>query len=119
MDGATTSALAALAGSLVGGLTTLCGSWLNQQAQARVQERAEDRTTREALYKDFIIEASRLFGDALLNDKPDMPKLIALYAMVSRMRVRSSPGVVKKAEKVARTIADTYFRPNKSLRELH
>ncbi|HWT79859.1 MAG TPA: hypothetical protein VN648_13820 [Candidatus Methylomirabilis sp.] len=119
MDGATTSALAALAGSLVGGLTTLCGSWLSHQAQARAQEKAEDRTTREALYRDFIVEASRLFGDALMTDKPEISKLIELYAMVSRMRVRSSPRIVENAEKVARIIADTYFAPNKSLRELH
>ena len=119
MDGATTSALAALAGSLVGGLTTLCGSWLSQQAQARAQAKAEDRTTRETLYRDFIVEASRLFGDALVNDKPELSKLIGLYAMVSRMRVRSSPRIVENAEKVARTIADTYFASNKTLRELH
>ncbi len=119
MDGATTSALAALAGSLVGGLTTLGGSWLSQRAQARAQETAQDRTTREALYRDFIVEASRLFGDALVNDKPDISELIGLYAMVSRMRIRSSSRIVENAEKVARIIADTYFAPNKSLRELH
>jgi hypothetical protein len=119
MDGATTSALAALAGSVVGGLTALGTSWLTQQAQARAQEKAEDRTTREALYRDFIVEASRLFGDALVNDKPELSKLVGLYAMVSRMRVRSSPRIVENAEKVARIIADTYFAPNKSLHELH
>jgi hypothetical protein len=119
MDGATTSALAALAGSVVGGLTALGTSWLTQQAQARAQEKAEDRTTREALYRDFIVEASRLFGDALVNDKPELSKLVGLYAMVSRMRVRSSLRIVENAEKVARIIADTYFAPNKSLHELH
>jgi hypothetical protein len=119
MEGTAISALAALAGSVVGGLTALGTSWLTQQAQARAQEKAEDRTTREALYRDFIVEASRLFGDALVNDKPEISKLIALYAMVSRMRVRSSPRIVENAEKVARIIADTYFAPNKSLRELH
>ncbi len=95
------------------------GSWLSQWAQARAQERAGDRATREVLYRDFIVEASRLFGDALVNDKPEMSKLIGLFAMVSRMRVRSSPRIVENAEKVARTIVDTYFAPNKTLRELH
>jgi len=119
MDGPTITALAALSGSIIGGLTALGTSWLTQQAQARAQEKAEDRTMREALYRDFIVEASRLFGDALVNDKPEISKLIGLYAMVSRMRVRSSPRIVENAEKVARIIADTYFAPNKSLRELH
>ena len=58
MDGATISALAVLAGSVVGGLTALGTSWLPQQAQARAGENAEDRTAREALYR--FVEASRL-----------------------------------------------------------
>ena len=119
MDGQTIVALAALTGSVVGGVTALATSWLTQQAQARARENAEDRTAREALYSDFIVEASRLFGDALVNDKPEMSNLIGLFAMVSRMRVRSSSRVIENAEKVARTIVETYFTPNRTLRELH
>ena len=119
MDGAPISALAALAGSVIGGLTALATSWLTQQAQARAQENTRDLTAREALYSDFIVEASRLIGDAWVNDKPEMSKLIGLYAMVSRMRVRSSPRVIEDAEKVARTIVETYFTPNRTLREVY
>jgi len=119
MDGAPISALAALAGSVVGGLTALGTSWLTQQAQARLQENARDRTAREALYSDFIVEASRLIGDAWVNDKPEMSKLIGLYAMVSRMRVRSSARVIETAEKIALTIVETYFTPNRTLREVY
>jgi len=119
MDGASISALAALAGSVVGGLTALGTSWLTQQAQARAQERASDRSAREALYRDFIVEASRLYGDALVHDKTEVSNLVGLYAMVSRMRVRSSPRVVEHAGKVARTIVESYLTPNKTLRELH
>ena len=119
MDGATISALAALTGSVVGGLTALGTSWLTQQAQARLRENAEDRTAREALYRDFIVEASRLLGDAWVNDKPEMSNLIGLYAMVSRMRVRSSPRVIEIAGKVALTVVETYFAPNRTLREVH
>jgi len=119
MDGPTITALAALSGSIIGGLTALGTSWLTQQAQARAQEKAEDRTTREVLYRDFIVEASRLFGDALVNDKPEISKLIGLYAMVSRMRVRSSSRVIENAERVARTIVETYFTPNRTLREVY
>ncbi len=118
MEGSTISALAALTGSVIGGLTALGTSWLTQQVQARARINAEDRTAREALYSDFIVEASRLYGDALVNDKPEMSKLIGLFAMVSRMRVRSSPRVVENAEQVARTVVETYFTPNKTLREL-
>ncbi len=119
MDGPTISAFAALAGSVVGGLTALVTSWLSQQAQARTRENAEDRMARETLYGDFIVEASRLYGEALTHDNPEIPNLVGIYAMVSRMRVRSSLRVIENAERVARTIVETYFGPNKTLRELH
>ena len=119
MDGLSISALAALSGSLIGGLTALGGSWLRQVAEARLQEEAEDRTTREALYRDFIVEASRLYGDALMHDKAEVSELIGLYAMISRMRVRSSPRVIRHAEKVALNIVNTYLGPNRTFRDLH
>lgn len=52
-------------------------------------------------------------------DTTEVSNLVGLYAMVSRMRVRSSPRVVENAERVARTIVETYLAPNKNLRELH
>jgi hypothetical protein len=109
--------LAALAGSVVGGLTAFATSWLTQQAQARARERAGDRTAREALYRDFIVEASRIYGDAMTHDTTEVSNLVGLYAMVGRMRIRSSPRVVENAERVARTIVETYLAPNKTLRE--
>jgi hypothetical protein len=119
MDGATLSALAALTGSVVGGVTALGTSWLTQQAQARVQDRAGDRAVREALYKDFIVEASRLYGDALTHDKAEISNLVGIYAMISRMRVRSSPRIVENADRVVQTIVETYLSPNRTFRELH
>lgn len=119
MDGATISALAALTGSVVGGLTALTTSWLTQQAQARAQDRAGDLATREALYKDFIVEASRLYADALTHDKAEVSNLVGVYAMISRMRVRSSPRIVQNADRVVQTIIETYLAPNKTFRELH
>ena len=119
MEAATISALAALAGSVVGGVTALGTSWLTQQAQARAQDRAGDRAAREALYRDFIVEASRLYGDALTHDKAEISNLVGIYAMISRMRVRSSPRIVENADKIVQTIVETYLSPNKTLRELH
>ncbi len=51
------SAFAALAGSVVGGFMMLASGWLNQNAQARAEDRAHHRTRREELYKDFIEES--------------------------------------------------------------
>ena len=112
-------ALAALAGSTIGGLTTLAVTWMTQRTLARAALTARDRTARHDLYKQFIEEASKLYGDALVNSKVEIPMLIEAYALISRMRVISSPGIAEKAEAALRTIVDIYFSPNKTTLELH
>jgi hypothetical protein len=118
MDASVISALAALLGAGIGGLTSVLASWLNQHTQARAQWLAQDKIRRQELYKDFIEEASRSHVDSLQNDKPDLPALIGLYAKVSRMRIISSPNVVDSTDQIVRAIVDTYLAPNKTFPEL-
>jgi hypothetical protein len=118
MDVAYISALSALAGSAVGGFTSTVTTWLTQRAQARAGQLAHEFTRREDLYRDFIIAASKTYGDALVSSEPQLPELVALYAMISRMRVLSRPRTVVCADKIMLAIIDTYFSPNRSVREL-
>src|SRR6266849_5918904 len=119
MDVAFISALAALAGSVVGGLTSGLTTWLSQRAHARAGQLAHEMSRRDDLYKDFIVAASKAYGDAVLSNEPQVPELVALSALISRMRVLSSPRTVACAEKVMETTIATYFAPNKTIRELH
>ena len=118
MDPAYVSALAALAGSMIGGLTSLATSWLTQRAQVRAERAERELGRREDLYWDFIEEASRLYVDALEHDQADVAKLVKLYALIGKMRVLSSHKTVNSADKVARVIIETYLAPNKSFRDL-
>jgi hypothetical protein len=118
MDVAYVSALSALAGSAVGGFTSTVTTWLTQRAQARAGQLAHEITRREDLYRDFIIAASKTYGDALVSSEPQLPQFVALYAMISRMRVVCGPRIVECADKIMLTIIDTYFSPNHSVREL-
>ena len=54
-----------------------------------------------------------------MSDEPKIQELVALYAMISRMRVLSFPRTVECAEKIVNATLDTYFAPNKTIRELH
>jgi hypothetical protein len=119
MDAAYISALAALSGSIIGGLTSLGASWVSQNAQARTQQLLGDKNRRQELYKAFIEEALKLYGDALVSDDAQVSKFVGLYVMLSRMRVLSSQPVIDNAEKVIHAIAETYFEPNRTLRDLH
>ncbi len=118
MNVAYISALSALAGSVVGGLTSTGTTWLTQRAQVRAGQLTHEMTRREDLYRDFITAASKAYGDALVSSEPKLPDLVDLYSMISRMRVVSTPRTVASADKIMLTIIDTYFSPNHSVREL-
>ena len=114
MDSTYLPVIAALAGSTIGGLTSLAASWLSQHVQFNAQQRAANLNRRADLYRDFIEEASRWYTDAFEHDEPEVSNLVNLYALVSRMRILSSPRVVESADRVVRVIIETYLATNKS-----
>lgn len=118
MDTAYLSAFAALAGSVIGGLTSLSTSWLTHRVQFSAQQLEHDIGRREELYKHFIEEASQCYADAFNNSEPDVSKLVCLYALVSRMRVLSSEAVIGQADKVMRFIIETYVAPNQTFQQI-
>ena len=115
MDTAYISALAALAGTAVGGLTSFATSWMTQQAQSKMQRLAAEREKREVLFGRFVDEAARLYADALQNRRDDPSALIVIYGLTNRIRLISSDKVVNRAETVARIIMDTYLSSNVTL----
>jgi hypothetical protein len=119
MDVAYLSALAALAGSVVGGLTSGITTWLSQRAQARAGQLAHEMSRREDLFKDFIVAASKAYGEAIMSSEPQIHELVGLYAMISRMRILCLPLTIASADKIMLATIDTYFAPNKTIRELH
>jgi hypothetical protein len=118
VDSSVIAALAAALGSLVGASASIVTTWLSQRAQsarANVEWRLRER---ESLYKEFIMEASRLSADAMLNslDRPD--QLVGIYGILSQIRLVSSDDVLGKATSCCRRIVELYKRPNMSADEL-
>jgi hypothetical protein len=118
MDGSVITALAALMGASIGGLTSVLASWLAQRTQAHAQWLAHEIARLEDLYKEFIDEASKCYVHALQHDEADIPGLVRLYATLGRMRILSSPKVLDCAGRIERKIVDTYLAPDKSFLEL-
>ena len=118
MDASIISALAALTGATVGGLTSGISNWLNHRSQIRAQWLLHEKNRRQILYRDFIEEASKCYIDALQHDEADIPGLVGLYAKLNRMRVLSSKTVTNSAEEVTRKILDAYLEPDRSFVEL-
>jgi hypothetical protein len=106
------SAVAALVGTFVGGITSIATSWLGQQRQTKEQRRARQKDELQSLYKQFILDASKLYGDALVHNTTEIPNLVDIYATLNRMRVLSSPKVIAAADDALRIIVATYAKEN-------
>jgi hypothetical protein len=118
MDSTYLPAVAALAGSAIGGLTSFASAWLTQHRQDRAKRLSQAKARRQKLYKHFIDGASKLYADALVHDNLEISALVSIYALISRMRVLSSSAVVAKAQVVVDMIVETYSWPNKTFPEL-
>lgn len=118
MEAAILPAVAALAGSAIGGLTSFASAWLTQNRQHRAEQLLRDKARRQELYMRFIDEASKLYADALVHEEAGISAMSSIYALISQMRVLSSAVVIEKAEAVVRMIVDTYFAPNTTFPEL-
>lgn len=118
MDAAYLSAISALAGSTIGGATSLMASWLTHRVQFSAQQRALDRSKREELYRNFIDEASRWYIDAFTHDKAELSNLVNLYALINKIRIISSPSVVECADRVGLVIIETYLGPNRAFPDI-
>jgi hypothetical protein len=119
MDTSIVTALAALAGSLIGGLTTLASTWLTQRYQATRERTANEIAKREALYGEFINEATRVGIDAIQREIGSMAELTRLVALTNRIRLASSDEVLAAADAVIVEIAELYMGTNKTLREIY
>ena len=112
------SALMGFAGVAIGSLTSFAATWLTHQSKLKEKHREIEVAKREKLFSDFIAEATRLFGDALSNQKDDVSDLVLLYALVAQMRLISSRPVVDAAERTMDYIIEAYLAPNRSLHEI-
>ena len=118
MDPAILSALSALIGSLIGGVSTFAASWITQHKQLRIQLLLQEAAKRETLYAEFIIEASKRLTETW-GKQPESPDVLAgLYAAMERIRLMCSGPVLSAAEQVIRKVVGAYADPNKTFDDM-
>jgi hypothetical protein len=119
MDPAIITALAAVMGSLVGGLASFATTFFTQRNQAHRDFLSRDVAHREELYSQFIKEATNLYVDSLDKTLENPASLIGMYSLVGRIRLLGSDKVLAAAEKVAETIVDSYNRPPTTFEDVY
>lgn len=112
MDTTFVTATATAFGSIVGAAASIATTWIAQRTQA-IRASAEWKLReREALYREFITEASRAAIDALMHSLDRPEQIIGLYGILSRIRLLSGDEIVRQGEACCRQIIELYGRPN-------
>ena len=118
MEASVITALAVAGGSIIGAAASVSTTWLNQHKQT-VRELTQARyREREALYAQFITEASRLAVDALTHSLDTLEKLVILYGIIGRIRLVASEKILAEAEVCCRRIIELYAGPNKTVEQI-
>lgn len=118
MDSSYISTISALAGTVIGGLTSFVTSWLIQNVQARAARLATERTKREELYGRYVDNLALLCSFALSNEALDYSKLVNAFALKGRIMLLSTPAVVASAEASLKVLVDLYLGPLRSPAEM-
>jgi H2-forming N5,N10-methylenetetrahydromethanopterin dehydrogenase-like enzyme len=111
MDTARTGALAAFGGSSLGALTTVLNNYLLQRSMRQRELLNREIDQREVLYADFIKEASRLYANSIAHNLESLDDLVALYALVSHIRLLASEAVLREAEEFVKQDHPSLRRP--------
>jgi len=107
MDSGLLSTLAALAGTVVGALSSLGSNWMTSRAQARAQRLAEERAKREDIYGRYMDVLARLYAAALNSaGEVDYTMLTEAYALSGRISLLASDAVVAAGDKALRFVVD-------------
>jgi hypothetical protein len=105
------TAIAAVMGTLVGGLTSFATSYVVQRRQGHSERVLRDLERREDLYAKFNELGAQLLLDSLDHELQDPVKLVGIETLAGRVRLASSAPVLKAAEDVIAHILDSYERP--------
>jgi hypothetical protein len=118
MDSTIITAVAAACGSLVGAAATIVATWIVHRTQWAYAEREERLRNRQALYGEFIAEASRLTVEALSHSLEQPETFVKLYGITGRIRLVASDQVLEAAEACIRQIIDLFEKPNMTVEQI-
>ena len=118
MDSTIIPAVAAAGGSLVGAAATVVTTWIAQRTQTVHAEREGKLRHLEALYGEFITEASRLAVKAFSHSLERPDTFVKLYGIIGRIRLFSTDTVLAASEACLRRIIDLYSKPNLSVEQV-
>ena len=120
MNEAVISAVAALTGSALGGLTPIISNYLIQRGLTQRELLTHELVERQNLYAEFIQFGTSLYVSAITKEPQDenFDDLVKLYALVGRIRLYASTPVVEAAQDFAALVTEKYGSAAISIEDL-
>jgi hypothetical protein len=118
MEATLITAMAGVFGSLVGASASIATTWLTKRTEIVRTTAERNLRERESLYNEFLTEASRVAVHALTHTFEGPDQIVALYGILSRIRLVASKPVVREGEMCCVLILATYGKPSVTGEEL-
>jgi hypothetical protein len=118
MDSTMTSVLAALSGSVIGATTPVLSNFVLQRSVAQRELTNREIAQREELYSEFIRQGTGCYAKALSQSLDKIDEIVAMYALVNRIRLFASNSVLEAAEAFVRKLVATYGEKNLTIDQI-
>src|SRR5580698_9520015 len=118
MDSTLTSVLAALSGSVIGASTPVVSNFVLQRSVTQRELTNREIAQREEIYSEFICLGTRCYAKALSQNLKDIEEIAGMYALVNRIRLFASNGVLEAADKFVKNLVEKYGESNMSIDEI-
>ena len=118
MDSTLTSVLAALSGSVIGASTPVLSNFVLQRSVAQRELTNRELAQREELYSEFIRQGTACYAKALSQSLDNLDEIVAMYALVNRIRLFASPSVLEAAEGFVKKLVAKYGEQNMTIDQI-
>ena len=118
MDNTLTSVLAALGGSAIGATTPVISNFLLQRSVTQRELISREIAQREELYAEFISKGSACYAKAMSKDMRTMDEVVALYALVNRIKLFATGDVLEAAEAFVKQVVEKYGEENMTISQI-
>ena len=118
MDNTLTSLLAALSGSVLGASTPVLSNFVLQRSLTERELTNREIAQREELYSEFIRQGTACYAKALSQSLESIDEIVAMYALVNRIRLFASRSVLEAAEAFVKKLVETYGEKNLTIEQI-
>jgi hypothetical protein len=118
MDNTLTSIMAALGGSIIGASTPVVSNFVLQRSVTQREMTNREIAQRVELYSEFIRQGTSCYAKALSQSLESLDEIVAMYAMVNRIRLFASDSVLEAAETFVKKLVERFGENNMSLDEI-